>query len=279
MQEDYTESDAARIVTMSLATSYPTLTYEDAVDLGLTSSLIGSYTTSFSGSSSAKAYNIRLLSDTLTNTVIAPGETFSINEIAGECNEEKGYQEAGAIVNGRVESAIGGGICQVATTIYDAVFTSGYLIEERHNHSTYVSTYEDGMDAAIAWPYLDFKFTNDTSNYLLLLVDYTDDSVTCSLWGIDPGYETYWEMTAWEEGDSYSVETEVDETLDPGDSYIATYGQDGHYVTITRWVYNSDGELIRESNFNSQYRPRTEIVIVGPEVEEESDTEQTEEED
>ncbi len=263
-ESDGEESDQ-RIVEMSLDISYPEITYEDAVDLGLTSNMISSYTTEFT-SSGNKAINIKLLADILTNTLLAPGETFSLNDIAGECNEEKGFQEAGAIVNGRIESAIGGGICQVATTVYDAVFFAGYPVDERYNHSTYVSSYEDGMDSAIAYPYLDLKFTNDTDNYLLVLVDYTDSTVTCSLWGIDPGYEVDYEMTNWEEGESYDEVREIDETLAPGVEVISSYGSNGHSVTIVRWVYSAEGELLHEDTFVSNYSPSSQVVLVGPQT-------------
>ncbi len=263
LQEDF--DPELRQVSMRLATIYPDLTYEDAVELGLVTGMISSYSTEFTADTN-KAHNIKTLADILTNTVLAPGETFSINEIAGECNEEKGFKEANAIVNGQIESEIGGGICQVATTVYDAVFFGGYIVDERHNHSRYMSSYEDGMDAAIAWPYLDFRFTNNSDNYLLVLVDYTDDTVTCSLWGIDPGYEVDYEMISWEEGEEYSIEYQVDSSLSPGTETITTYGQDGHIVTIARYVYSADGELLYEDTFVSNYQPRTQIVVQGPAV-------------
>ncbi len=276
---DAGEEGVSREVTMTLATSYPDLTYDDAVELGLTSNLISSYTTQFNGTGN-KIINIKLLADILTNTVVAPGETFSLNDTAGECNAEKGFQEAGTIINGRVESEIGGGICQVATTVYDAAFFAGYPIDERHNHSNYVSTYEDGMDAAIAYPYFDLKFTNDTNNYMIILVDYDDYSVTCSLWGIDPGYTVEYEMTSWEEGDEYTTEREYDETLDPGTEVVVSSGLNGHSVTIMRWVYSSDGSLIREESIVSNYSARTQVVSYGPEVSDtSSDDESTDDTD
>ena len=269
---DFSQEDSARQVTMKLVTLEPTLTYDDAVRMGLTSSMIASYTTQFSGSGN-KITNIKLLSDILTNTIIAPGETFSINGVAGECNAEKGFKEAGSILNGGVTSEIGGGICQVATTVFNASFKAGYPIVERHNHSTYMPTYPDGLDAAISWPYLDLKFKNNTDNYIMLLVDYNDYSVTCSLWGISPGYSTGYQTTDWEEGEAYPTKTVVDDTLTPGTQYVKTSGRDGHTITIVRSTFAADGSLLYKDTFVSLYQPRTQVVVKGPDpVPEESES-------
>ena len=269
---DYTESDAARIATITLEVTQPEMTYEDAEELGLTAELICEYSTSYASASSGKSHNIELLSSILTNTVVAPGETFSLNDTAGECNEEKGFEEANSIVNGEYSSEIGGGICQVATTVFDAVFTAGYPIVERHNHSTYVSSYEDGLDAAIAYPYLDLKFENDTDNYMMILLDCDGSTVTCSLWGISPGYTTEYEMVSWEEGEEYEEITREDAEEPEGTEYIKSYGSNGHIVVIERDTYDSDGNLIREDTFTSEYNAVDQITIVGTQSTESEET-------
>ncbi len=260
---DTSSDDAARRVVMTLTTSYPKLTLEDAQELGLTDSLIASYTTEFDGATENKATNIKLLADLLTSTVIAPGETFSINETAGECNAEKGFQEAGSILNGGVTSEIGGGICQVATTIFNAVYNAGYPIVERHNHSNYMASYPDGLDASISWPYMDLKFKNDTDHYLLLLCDYTDSTLTCSLWGINPGYRVEYETTDWQEGGKATERTETDPELPEGYEEIKSYGKDGHSIVIERKVYDSNDNLHREDTLESVYQPSATVTAVG----------------
>ncbi len=97
-----------------------------------------------------------------TGRCIAPGETFSFNGTVGPRTAEKGYQEAGAIVNGELVPQLGGGICQVGTTIFNTVFESGLPVVERHNHSFYISHYPKGRDATVSWGGPDFKFRNDT---------------------------------------------------------------------------------------------------------------------
>ena len=262
-QEQQADVDARRI-TMVLTASYPTMTFEDAQGLGLNASLIRSYTTDYSNANDEKITNIRLLSDILSNTVIAPGETFSINDVAGECNAEKGFQEAGSILDGEVTSEIGGGICQVATTIFNAVLEAGYPIVERHNHSNYMASYPDGQDAAISWPYLDLKFKNDTANHLLLLMDYDDTSVTCSLWGISPERYGETEIIEWDEGDTYTTKLVVDPELDQGTEYVRADGQNGHTTVLERKIYSTDGTLLGEDAFTSVYQPKKRVIVVGP---------------
>ena len=262
-QAEIEADDAARTVTIVLDVALPTLTYDEAHSMNLDAELIGSYSTDYSSATTGKATNIELLSDILTNTVIAPGQTFSINETAGECNAEKGFQEAGSIVNGEVSSEIGGGICQVATTVFNAVFNAGYPIVERHNHSTYMASYPDGLDAAISWPYLDLRFKNDTDNYLMLLVDHNGTEVTCSLWGISPGYTTDYAQLSWEKGEEYKTITRNDAEVASGTEYTKSSGKNGHTVEIQRNTYDKSGTRIREDVFKSVYSAQDEIIIKG----------------
>ena len=92
----------------------------------------------------------------LNNSIArADGGEWSFNDTVGEANEEAGFQAAHAIINGEYDDAIGGGICQVATTVFNAVYEAGYPVTERRNHSLYISSYPAGRDAAIAYPDLD----------------------------------------------------------------------------------------------------------------------------
>ena len=262
-QHDTAADDEARVVRMNLVTSYPTLTYDQAHEMGLDTHLIYAYTTEFDTSSENKVANIQLLSDILSNTVIMPGEVFSINETAGECNEEKGFKEAGAILNGSVTSEIGGGICAVATTVFNAAFESGYPIVERYNHSNYMASYPDGLDAAISWPYLDLRFQNDTQTPVLLLLDYTDSSVTCSLWGVDPGYRVTHEMTGWYEGMEYPERVEYDSSIASGLEYVSQYGYDGHSTVVERTTTDPEGNVLRVDHIYSNYKPKAKIIVKG----------------
>lgn len=258
----FTEQDAVREVTLSVTVREPDRTTADAEALGITTR-IATYTTTFESATSARITNIHLISDLITNSLIAPGEVWSINETAGECDEEKGFQAAGAIVNGEIVDEIGGGICQVATTVFNAVYESGFPVIERTNHSQYIYSYPDGRDAAISWPSLDFKFQNDSDTWVLLTAEYTDDSVTISLWGTDPGYTVESELGEWSEGASYSTVKVDTDALYIGETETKVKGKNGSSIAITRYVYDAEGALIRSETFYSTYKPRNEVVEVG----------------
>ena len=264
-EEAEPEADS-RTVVINVTTSYPKLTYEDAEKLQVTGHLISKHRTTYKWASKEKVHNIHLISDMLTNSLIAPGETWSVNDITGACNASKGFKEGGSIIGGKIVSEVGGGICQVATTIYDAVFYAGYPIVERHNHSTYVASYDDGMDAALSYPYLDFKFKNNTNNYILLLVDYDDTSVTCSLWGIDPEYVVKTEQIRWDKGEEYKTEVVANEYFSSGKVEVNTYGVNGHIIGIMRYVYDAKGNLVDKDYFESNYEPKTQIIECAPDV-------------
>ncbi|MCD2432100.1 VanW family protein [Paraeggerthella hominis] len=243
-----------------------TLSFDEAMDLGIISS-IASYTTQFTTGAGTenRNHNIKLVSQLLSNSVVKPGGSWSFNKTAGECNEERGFLGAGAIIDGQYDDAVGGGICQVATTMFNAVYEAGYPVKTRHNHSLYISSYPAGRDAAVSWPDLDLVWENDGASDVLVRLSCTDGSVTATLYGVDPGYQVVSTTGEWSEGKHYATKTKVDESLAPGSSYVKTRGTDGRKITVVRTVKSEDGGILHEDPFYSVYDPVTEVVVKGPE--------------
>ncbi len=242
-----------------------TLSFDEAYDYGIISS-ISSFTTEFVNTESTanRTHNIHLAASLLNNSVAkANGGRWSFNEIAGNCDEDAGFLSAGAIAGGEYIEDAGGGICQVATTVFNAVFEAGYKVIERSNHSLYVSSYPAGRDAAIAYPDMDLIWENDTSTDVLLTTSNDDTSITVTLYGVDPHYSVTSETGDWIEGESYSTETVVDDTLEPGTSYIETAGSDGLEITVNRTVKDRNGDILYEDVFNSIYSPVNEVIVEG----------------
>ncbi len=235
----------------------------EAVNAGVVS-VIGEYTTEYTPGATERNHNIHLAADLLNDSVAkANGGIWSFNETAGECNEEKGFQSAGSILGGELVDEIGGGICQVGTTVFNAVYEVGLPIVERHNHSMYISSYPSGRDAAISWPDLDLQWENDTASDILLRTSYTDTSITVSLYGISPGYTVESETGAWEEGAKYQTIYVYDEEYAPGYSYVRSYGSDGQSITVTRTVTDRSGDVVHVDNFVSVYQPTNETIVRG----------------
>lgn len=240
-----------------------TLSLEDARGYGLVSA-VASFTTQYSSGNEARVNNIHTAADYLTNSIAkANGGTWSFNDVAGEATAQRGYQDAGAIVGGEYSDAVGGGICQVATTVFNAVYDAGYPVEERYNHSLRIESYPEGRDAAIAYPTLDLVWQNDTSSDVLLVMTYTNSSVTATLWGVDPGYEVSTEYGEWKKGEPYSTVYKNDDSLPAGTEQVSTTGVDGSSITIVRTVKSADGAVLHEDTFSSNYAPKNEVVLKG----------------
>ena len=172
-------------------------------------SLIHIYTTEFTSGAGTenRNHNIRLVSDLLNDSVAPAGGTWSFNGTSGECNAERGFLGAGAIIDGEYEDAVGGGICQVATTVFNAVYDAGYPVPTRYNHSLYIASYPAGRDAAVSWDELDLVWKNDGASDVLMRTSYTDTSVTVTLYGVDPGYRVSTNVGEWTEGEKHKTKT------------------------------------------------------------------------
>ncbi|MDO4290674.1 MAG: VanW family protein [Eggerthellaceae bacterium] len=245
-----------------------TLSFDEALSCGLVTE-ISSFTTQYTNSSSTqnRNHNIHLAADLLNNSVAeSDGGDWSFNGTTGNCNEEAGFLPAGAIAGDEYVDEAGGGICQVATTVFNAVYEAGYTVTRRQNHTLYMASYPAGRDAAVSYPDLDFVWRNDTSSDVLLRTSYTDTSVTITLYGVDPGYTVTTETGEWVEGEKHSTRTERDDTLSPGRSYVKTVGTDGLEITVTRTVKEKDGTIVRQDAFHSIYAPITEVIVKGPDA-------------
>jgi vancomycin resistance protein YoaR len=251
-----------RRIALTVTTLAPALTTAQAEEMHITDK-ISTYTTEYTVASGAKVTNIHLAADLLNKSLIEPGGTWSFNGTAGECNAERGFQEATSIVGGEYVDEIGGGICQVATTVFNAAFDSGLPIAERVNHGFYLAAYPAGRDATVSWSWPDLKFDNDTGNWVLLTMSYTDNSVTCTLWGTKPSYRAETTDTGFTNYTDFETERVDNPELDKGKERVKQEGARGRTIVVTRYVYNSTGELIRKADFKSVYAPVTEIIEVG----------------
>lgn len=143
-----------------------------AVDSELLSQIrvkrIGQYATYFNSGNKERSHNIVLASKAINNQVIFPGETFSFNKTVGKRTKEKGYMRAPVIVRGELSEDIGGGICQISSTLYNAVDSAGMTITERYSHSKRVAYVPPGRDATVSWYGPDFRFTNKYQQPILI---------------------------------------------------------------------------------------------------------------
>ena len=237
----------------------------NAEELALVKDVLGTYTTSYSSSGSDRSANVANGCKLINGTTVYPGESFSTYEAVSPFTEENGYYMAASYLSGQVVDSIGGGICQVSTTLYNAVLLAELQVDERHNHSMIVTYVKPSMDAAIAESSgKDFVFTNNT-DYPIYIEGYTSNkNLTFTIYGVetrDPNRKV-------------TYESEVLETISPGAEVIkqdssqpigSVSVQSAHTGYKARlWkVVTVDGEEVSREQINSssyQMTPRTATV-------------------
>ncbi|WP_069649113.1 VanW family protein [Caloranaerobacter ferrireducens] len=227
---------------------------------------LGSFTTTFAGSSLGRKHNINLASSSINGKILLPGEVFSFNETTGPRDANAGYKEAKIILDGDLTPGIGGGVCQVSTTLYNAVLLSDLKIEERHPHSIPATYVEKGLDATVAYDYLDFKFSNNTNYPIYIHSEVKDNNLTITIFGKKAKknrvVKIKSEIIQILEPE---VEIKIDEKLEPGTKNILQRGRYGYKVKTYKEVYENGRKIKTEIISSDYYKPRKEIVKVGPE--------------
>ena len=239
--------------------------------LGITQ-LITQATTYFKGSSAARLTNVKVAAARFHGLVIAPHATFSFNEWLGDVSTEEGFEVGLVIVGDRTIKGVGGGVCQVSTTAYQAALRAGFPIEERYPHGYRVSYYERGMgpgfDATVFSPYVDLKFVND-SDFHLLIETYFDQAratLTFKFYGTRDGRQvTFTEPVITDivphGPDIY--EADPDNEVPAGQAKKVDYAVDGARISVSRTV-TRNGEVLIQQKIVSKYVAWQAIYRYGP---------------
>ena len=171
------------VITIPLEITLPEVSTEEIEALPYLN-LLGTYTT-YGGGTKNRITNLKLAVEACDGVELQPGQTFSYNDTLGPRTEERGYKEATVIVGGEHAQDIGGGICQVSTTLFMACLQADLSIVERHNHAARIDYVDDGLDAAVVYGSQDFRFQNNTSYPIKIsaVYDEAEESVTVSLYG------------------------------------------------------------------------------------------------
>ena len=160
----------------------PTITKTELENVKM-AGLLSNYTTHFNPNQTGRTQNIKLAAKAIDGTLLKPNQEFSFNQTVGPRTVEAGYQVAMIIEGNEFVPGLGGGICQVSSTLYNAVRLAPLSVSERSHHSLEVSYVPPGQDATVAYPTLDFRFINDSGGYLLIRSTVHDDTLTFSLYG------------------------------------------------------------------------------------------------
>ena len=231
--------------------------------LGEIRDVVASYSTKFSAAKVSRSSNIKLAAAALDGVILMPGETMSFNNIVGERTVARGYKLAGVYANGRPDVGIGGGICQVSTTLYSAALFANLKIKRRMNHSMTVPYVPLGQDAAVSYGTLDLMIENSMPGPIAITSAYQPGKVTFRILGVkDPSLSVKIVSdghTSWGAG----VRQVSDPSLPAGHTRVIEKGSSGRAVNSYRLVYK-DGELVeRQPLGKSIYRGGVRIIAVG----------------
>ncbi len=240
-------------------------TKEDLEKMGIRVK-IAEYSTEFDTTLKNRTENIRVASEMLNGCIISPGETFSFNKVVGERTSDKGYKKAPAFINNEVIYDIGGGICQVSSTLYNLALLTDLEIVERMNHSLPVSYVPLGRDATVSYGTIDLKFKNNTGGYLLLTSEITNDKLIVKFFGnktIDKSVELFSETIKTIPS---PIIIKKDFNLEKGEIRIEQ-GNAGYVVNLWKKYANEKNEhkvLISSDTYN----PTPTLLYVGEKVKE-----------
>jgi vancomycin resistance protein YoaR len=251
-----------RVARLVVAATPPRRTTADAKAMGITGA-VGTFET-FYGGDANRVHNVQLVAHLVDGKLIAPGTTFSFNAATGERTAAKGFRTAPVIINGELQTGLGGGVCQVSTTVFNAAYEAGLPITARTNHALYISHYPLGRDATVDYPDIDLKFVNDTGHWLLLRTFVGSSSLVVALYGTPQHRRVVTDTTPLEVVAAPPIEKSADPALDPGETVVDDSGVPAQTTSVRRRVYAPDGKLLSDTTWYSSYRAEPKLVRVGP---------------
>jgi vancomycin resistance protein YoaR len=246
-----------------LRTVHPEMTVESLAEEGIDRKII-EFTTFYRTSGEGRIHNIQSTAKTIHDRVMEPGEVFNYEEVIRKTEKDFGFKKAPVIINGKLVQGIGGGICQVSTTLYNAIIRSGLEIVERQNHSLPINYVPLGQDATFASGYINFKFRNSVDSHLLIRVETTKNQITVKLFG------------SLREGLSYEIDSQVVKVLTPPIKYVKNpqlprgktqtiqAGKAGYIVDTFR-ITKQDGKVVKKERISrDHYKAKPSLIAANP---------------
>ena len=250
-----------RIARLLVEQAQPERSTREARAMGITGRVAG-YTTYYGGDPN-RVHNVQLVARLIDKALIAPNKVFSFNDTTGARTSDKGFLEAPVIINGELENGLGGGVCQVSTTVFNAAFEAGVPIEARTNHALYISHYPQGRDATVNYPDIDLKFRNDTGHWLLVRTFVGSSALTVKLYGTPLGRRVESETGELKVTGPPGLKRVPDPSMWVGTKVVEESGEPSRSTSVTRRVYSKRGKLLSTNAWSSWYRSESEVVRYG----------------
>ncbi|MCO6451442.1 MAG: VanW family protein [Caldilineales bacterium] len=245
----------------------PAVSSQDAASLGI-KELVARGSSSFAGSSADRIKNIEVAASKFVGVVIPPGEVFSFVDHVGDVTAANGFEDSLVIAGDTTAVGVGGGVCQVSTTVFRTAWFGGFPIEERWNHGYVVSWYgKPGLDATIYTPTVDFKFRNTTEHHLLIkpVIDSAKGVLTFDFYGTKPNWTVETEEPQYTNRQSPPPPLYVEDPGLPAGRVVQfDWSVEGMDASVKRVVKDAAGTVLINQTLNSKYRPWQAKFRYGP---------------
>lgn len=250
--------------TIKLKYTNPEITTND-IGLEAFPDLLSSFSTKYDASNKNRSSNLKLASDKINGTIVLPGEEFSYNKVVGERTIAAGFKEAHIFSGGKVVDGLGGGICQIATTLYDTVLYANLEVTERRNHGLPAGYVQNGLDATVSYGSIDFKFVNSRKYPIKIVSQVKNGVAKMEIHGVkeEVEYQVKLEPVVLSYT-PYKTEYITDNTLAPGEEKVTQAGTSGGQ-TVTYKYLLLNGKIISKTELSRDtYKPINKVVRVGP---------------
>lgn len=241
-------------------TLYPDITASLLNERGI-EGLMSSFSTTFNRDNAPRTHNITLGASLLSDYFLPPGRVLSVNAILGDSTAQKGYKEAPIISGGRLVSGLGGGLCQISSTLYNAALLANLKIVERRNHGLTVSYMDPGRDATIAFGATDLKIYNNRDHHIWITAQIDEDQLTFHIFGV-PMEERVEITTKILQTYEPPVRHQVDSDLSPGEEEV-DQGSPGYLVEVWKTVYLEDRVISQKKISVDYYNPNPTVIRRG----------------
>ncbi|MBQ5778267.1 MAG: VanW family protein, partial [Oscillospiraceae bacterium] len=258
------EKTPDEVVKIPLVITKPKV-YTKHLEVNLFKYCLAEVETHFSPKKVERTSNVRLAASLVNGTILNPGEEFSYNKVVGPRTTARGFKAAAIFAQGEVVDGIGGGICQVSSTIYMAALRANMKITERKNHAFYVDYTPKGEDATVVYGSIDFRFKNTSAYPIKIVATSKNNYIRVQLMGTEPDEKVTVKLTKKTHSTTpYTTREKKSASLAAGQRTVEQKGQEGLSMTVYRNVYDSKGKLIESYvENNSKYKPMPQIVLVG----------------
>nr|WP_092073761.1 VanW family protein [Dendrosporobacter quercicolus]NSL47930.1 VanW family protein [Dendrosporobacter quercicolus DSM 1736]SDM66922.1 Vancomycin resistance protein YoaR, contains peptidoglycan-binding and VanW domains [Dendrosporobacter quercicolus] len=252
-------------VALPVTPLYPAITVSDIQRTGIRE-MLSNYSTRFNSQDVNRSTNIKLAANKINGHIVYPGQAFSFNEVVGPREKNYGFKEAMELVDGELVPGIGGGICQVSSTLYNAVLLADLAITERYNHSKPLGYVPLGRDATVVFGVLDFKFTNTAKSPVMIIAEVNGDQLVVGLFGRERPAAAVEVISLEQRIIPPEVVKKQDATMYLGETKVDKQGKPGYEITTVRVVRSAGRELKREILSKDQYLPDHTIVKFGTQI-------------